>query len=239
MPEDERDSAGEDATQAMPLAGEELGLPSRSSDDATRRMDMPPAVEPGNEPGDGMASTRIISRSGGPSAPATERIAFAPVDSNIARWLIVLAIVIGLLVGGSVGFAGRKPVDSNVVARGLVSADGGVLTFDGTGKLTVPANALSTATSIKIRRENVNRRVRLGQVGDPRSVLYEPGELVVYVFEPPNLRFQQPVTIELPRDGNGTAVFIDDADSSPRIISGRAGNSTVTIETTSFSFDSP
>lgn len=253
MPEDERD---DDATQAIPSSdpsddsGDDTQYMTTDDDstsvmpadsEATRRMDPEPdeatrqiGALPSNEP----PATRPIARDDPMLAPPqpTERIAFAE-ERNLSAWLIATAVVIALLIGGLVGYTQRKPSDANVVARALVSPDGGVVPFDGQGKLTVPRGALPTATAITIRRETIDHRVRLGAEGDPRSVVYEAGELVVYVFEPSTLRFQQPVAIELPRPGNGSAVLVD-TKAGARVIGGEVVDGAVKIETTSFGFDS-
>jgi hypothetical protein len=169
-------------------------------------------------------------------APATERI-MLPERRPVGTWLIAAVVVVALLTGAAVGYTQARPSDNNVVARALVGPDGGVMTFDGKGALTVPKGALPAPTAITVRKDAIGQRVRLGAESDPRSVTYEPGELVVYAFEPSDLRFQQPVTIELPRNGNGSAVFVD-VRGSPRVIPAEASGDTVKIETTSFTFDS-
>jgi hypothetical protein len=221
--------ADDDATSVMPANDDATRRMDPGPDEATRQMRAPPADEP--------PPTRRITREDPMLAPPpTERIAYAE-ERNLSAWLIATVVVTALLIGGLVGYTQRKPSDANVVARALVSPDGGVVPFDGQGKLTVPRGALPTATAITIRRETVDHRVRLGPEGDPRSVVYEPGELVVYVFEPSTLRFQQPVTIELPRQGNGSAVLVD-TKTGARVIPGEVVDGVVKIETTSFGFDS-
>jgi hypothetical protein len=159
-----------------------------------------------------------------------------PERPNVAGWLIALIVIVALLLGGILGYTQRQPSDENVVARGLVGPDGATLTFPGGGQLVIPRNALPTATVVKIRKETVDRSIRLGVEGDPRVTVYDPGELVVYVFEPPDLNFQAPVTIVLPRHGSGSAVLVDDR-GEPRVVAGEVKGDTVTIETTSFAFD--
>jgi hypothetical protein len=211
------DDGGGDATRAMPVP-----------DEATRRMDIPAAAEP--------AATRRMSRQTVSSSPMTERLAVPQAGRSLASGLIATIVVVALIAGGVVGYRQHRPSDTNVVARALVGPGGGVMSFDGAGKLTVPTGALPSPTAITIRRERIDQRVRLGAEGEPGTVTYEPGELVVYAFEPPDLRFQQPVTIELPRQGDGGAVFVD-ARGAPRVIPGTVSGNVVKISTTGFSFD--
>lgn len=221
----------DEPTRMMPRSDEatrRIGRPATSGADPTRRLSVPSAAEP--------APTRRMDRRSVTSGPVTERLTVPEARRDLARGLIAVIVVVALLAGGVVGYLQHEPSDANVVARALVGPDGGVITFDGAGKLTVPSGALPSPTAITIRRDTIDQRVRLGAEGDPNSVAYEPGELVVYAFEPPDLRFQQPVTIELPRTGDASAVFVD-ARGSPRVVQGTASGNLVQVETTSFSFD--
>ena len=201
---------GDDATRAM------------AADEATRRVDAPAASRP--------EATRRIGRHTAPSAPMTERLVMPEAGRSLAGGLIATIVVVALLVGGVFGYRQHRPSDANVVARALVGPGGGVLTFDGTGKLTIPKGALPSPTAITVRRDTIDERVRLGAEGAAGTVTYEPGELVVYAFEPPDLRFQQPVTIELPRNGDGSAVFVD-APGAPRVIPGEPSGNVVKLTT--------
>lgn len=224
MPADERDA---DETQA--LSPDETQALS-STDEPTRAI-----------PVDASSTQRMSSEtvaasrpSAGASAYATERIV-VPRRASLAPWLIGLIIVVALVVGAALGYTQTRPSDRNVVARALVSPNGGVMRFDGSGRLSVPKGALPSPTAITIRRDTVDHPVRLGAEDDPRSVTYRAGELVVYAFEPADLRFQQPVTIELPRVGDASAVFVD-VRGSPHVVPAQADGKTVRIQTLSFSF---
>ena len=220
--------ATDEPTRAMPVADEatrRMDVPERGSSEATRRLDVPAQPPP----------TRRMERQVVTSSPATERLV-VPAGRAIGPWLIATIVLVALGVGGIVGYTQHGPSDRNVVARALVGTGGGVMTFDGVGKLTIPSGALPSPTAITVRRETIDQRVRLGAEGDADAVTYEPGELVVYAFEPADLRFQQPVKIELPRRGEGSAVFVD-ARGSPRVMPGNASGNTVKIETSSFAFD--
>jgi hypothetical protein len=244
MPPDERDT---DETQALSEPTDQTQAfsppdePTRALHDAegpadaTRRLTPPPTAH--GQPTQHIGHDTVVSPAHPPSPRgtyATERIVL-PQRASLAPWLIALVIVVALVVGAVLGYTQTRPSDNNVVARALVSPNGGVMKFDGPGRLTVPKGALSSPTAITIRRDTVDHPVRLGAEGDPRSVTYDAGELVVYAFEPSDLRFQQPVTIELPRRGKGSAVFVD-VGGSPHVVPGQAKDDTVTIQTMSFSF---
>jgi hypothetical protein len=235
-------SSVDEPTRMMPVDGESLEdeatrrmdqpLAEPSDPPPTRRMDPPPAIDP--------PPTRRIGQEEMPyqpsvAAPRTE-VLHVPVKRPVGTWVVATIVALALIAGGVIGYAQRRPSDANVVARALVSPDGGVMTFDGTGKLTVPKGALPAPTAITIRKDTIDQTVRLGAEGDPSSVTYDPGEIVVYAFEPADLRFQQPVTIELPRTGTASAVFVD-ARGSPRVMGANTDGDTVKVETTSFSFE--
>jgi hypothetical protein len=203
-----------------------MDAPPPGGSDPTRRIDV------GTQP----SPTRRMERQAVTSGPATERLAVPESRRAVGSWLIAMIVLVALVAGGIAGYTQTDPSDGNVVARALVSAGGGVMTFDGKGKLTVPSGALPSPTAITVRRETIDQRVRLGAEGDPNAVTYEPGELVVYAFEPVDLRFQQPVEIELPRSGDASAVFVD-ARGSPRVVPGSVSGDVVKITTSSFSFD--
>ena len=234
MPSDERD---DDAAQALSAEETQALTPEETralsgTDEPTRAITSPGDVGSTQR----MTSDTVAAPRPSAHAPtyATERIV-VPARPSLAPWLIGLIVVIALLVGAVLGYTQTRPSDRNVVARALVSPNGGVMKFDGSGKLTVPKGALSSPTAITIRRDTVDHPVRLGAEDDPRSVTYEAGELVVYAFEPSDLRFQQPVTIELPRAGNGSAVFVN-VRGSPHVVPADAGGKTVKVQTMSFTF---
>lgn len=206
----------DDPTRAMPRA-----------DDATQAMARGHVHEP--------AATHHLEPISAPASTRTERIAL-PARPAVGAWLIAALVVIGLIVGGLLGYMQTEASDDNVVAQALVDADGGVLTFDQVGRLEVPRDALPTATAITIRREKLDRRVRLGAADDPRSRVYDAGELDVYVFEPADLRFQRPVKITLPRQGDAAAVLVDSEDTA-RVLPAKGNAATVELETMNFSFD--
>jgi hypothetical protein len=243
MTDDPRDetqalSPVDEPTRMIPASDE----PTRAianPDEATRRIDAPgpgEIAEPTRRIDAPPPSTRRMDRQAVAASPPTERIVLPDATRGVGAWLIALIVVLALVVGGFVGYEEHGPSGRGVVARALVSSAGGVMPFDGVGKLIVPSGALPTPTAITIRRQAIQQRVRLGTEGDAGAVSYDPGELVVYAFEPADLHFQQPVTIELPRSGDASAVFID-ARGSPRVIQGAPSGDVVKVRTTSFAFD--
>ena len=221
------DPEDDDATSAFdPIA-----------DDETRAFD--PRGEPPGAPRDSVADPTATQRLGATPVPGggprTERIRAAQ-QRSLAGWLIALAVIVAFVVGGALGYSQREGSDEGVIAKALVATNGGVLDFAGSGKLEVPQNALPTATAIAVRKVTNDNRIRLGGEADPSSAVYEPGELEMYAFEPSDLRFQQPVTITLPRPPEGTALLIDTPDGA-RVVGIDPEGTTVTFETDSFAFE--
>ena len=225
-------SPADEPTRMMPSEGEPTRRmdvpPAPGGADPTRRIEVTPAAAP--------VPTRRMERGAVAPGPATERLAVPATRRGVGAWLIATIVTVALITGGVAGYTQHEPSDGNVVARALVGPGGGVITFDGKGKLTVPGGALPSPTAITVRRVTIDQRVRLGAEGDPSAVTYEAGELVVYAFEPADLRFQQPVVIELPRTGDASAVFVD-TRGSPRVMQGNVSGDVVKISTSSFSFD--
>ena len=226
------DGEGE-PTRLMPARDEathRMSTPPTSDDAATRRLDVRTAAGAGPE------ATRRLRRRTVTTTPPTERIVVPDARRGLASGVIALIVVVALVVGGLVGYREHEPSDGNVVSRALVGPGGGVMTFDRVGKLTIPTGALPSPTAITIRRDTIGQRVRLGAEGDPGTVTYEPGELVVYAFEPADLRFQQPVVVELPRTRDGSTIFVD-ARGAPRVVQGDVKGQVVKISTTAFTFE--
>jgi hypothetical protein len=203
--------------------------PLSDDDDATRAIDPPPVYEHA-------ATQRIGTTPVGDTGPRTERIALAE-QRSLAGWLIALILVVALGIGVALGYSQAEGGDDGVEARALVGPKGGVLDFaDDAGKLEIPPGALPTATAITVRQVTNTTRFRLGPESDPASVLYEPGQLEMYVFEPAGLNLQKPAKITLPRPANGSALLVDTPDG-PRVVGADAQGNSVKIETTTFSFD--
>jgi hypothetical protein len=200
-----------------------------SVDESTKRIVPPPVPE-------AQATQRMTPAVAAASGPHTERLAMRQ-ERNMAGWLVALAIVVALAVGGAIGYAQSGGSDEGEVARMLVGAQGGVIEFGKIGRVEIPADALPTATAITVRKVTNENRVRLGTEGDPRSVLYEPGELQMYAFEPADLRFQHPVKITIPRPNKGEALLVDTPDGAQVVAAKETDGDSALIETMSFSFD--
>ncbi len=141
-------------------------------------------------------------------------------------------VVASLLGAGYAGYANNDSAD-DVIAGGRVTPDGGGLTFDNGGRISVPPGALSTATTITVRRVRVDRRVQLDREGE-RPITYERGELAAYAFEPSDQTFLKDITIELPAP-NGGALLIARGNTL-RVIPVQQGEDTVVITTQQLSF---
>lgn len=216
-----------DATRPIDPISDET-RPVDRLDEPTRRMDAPPAPEP--------TATQRVAPLPAAAAPATETLVIPRREARGVSWLVALAIVLALAVGAAVGYAQRGGSDEGVVARELVGPKGGVIEFGKVGKVEVPAQALPTATAITVRKVTNENRVRLGPEGDPRSVLYEPGELQMYAFEPPDLHFQHPVKITIPRPNDGEALLVDTPEGA-RVVAAKGDGDKAVIETDSFAFE--
>jgi hypothetical protein len=227
----------DDATRAMDADEGEATRAMDADDAATTRV--PRGVEVTSAmaaPYDaGPDTTRHIERAAEPTGPHTERIYMQDNTPPMAGWVIAAIIVLALLVGVVIGYSSADPSDNNVLARALVSTEGGTLDFDGRGKVEIPKDALTTGTVITVRKEKIERRVRLGPEGDPNTVVYDPGQLEVYVFEPAGLQFQKEVTITLPRTTNGEGLLVD--AKQPRVIPGEVKDDVIIVKTNTFGFD--
>ena len=210
-----------DATQMM-RDGEETRMIGDEAP-ATRRMDAPIADEP--------AATRRIAPATAAAGPTTEHIA-VPLQRETGPWLIAMMVAFGLIVGAVLGYSQSDPSDDNVLTSALVGPKGGVLRFEQRGEVAIPAGALSTATVIKVRKEAVERRVRLGTEGDPNSRVYEAGELDVYAFEPAGLKFLKRIKIVLPKQGEVNGVLVD--SDEPRVIAADVKGDVVELRTDNF-----
>jgi hypothetical protein len=158
-----------------------------------------------------------------------------PADGR-TRWLGVLGIVLivaSLLAGGYFGYASSSD-DRNVIARGTVTERGGGLTFDSAGRIEIPSGAVSSEVTITVRRVRINRPVRLSRGSGESPITYDRGELSAYSFEPSDLTFLRPITIELPAR-NGGALLIARANSLVVIPAERRGD-TLVVTTQQLSF---
>jgi hypothetical protein len=115
-----------------------------------------------------------------------------PSPSVLALGFLALAAG-AFLVGIAVASTMQPEPAGSVVAAQQVGPSGGTVRFAG-GELRIPSGALASRTKIVVRRTIVGQRV---QVRPPRGaiVVFEPGKLVAYGFEPEDVRFRQPAMI--------------------------------------------
>jgi hypothetical protein len=175
-----------------------------------------------------------------PAAPVPEshtEILEIPRDPRAARTsgLAVAIVVLAFIGAALLGYTTRVPNPSGTVARALVGPNGGALTFDGSGRLEIQRGALSTATTITIRKVKLNQVVKLTrQNGEVKE--FQPGQVVMYTFEPNNTTFNAPVTIRLPVQGDADAALVV-AGSNVRLITGNKEANTFVIQTSNFEFN--
>jgi hypothetical protein len=150
--------------------------------------------------------------------------------TGLAAAMVVLALVIGAIVG----YATRSPHPSGVVAQGLVKPDGGLIPFDGSGRVEIPRGALSTATNVVIRRVALDQDITLRRA-DGTTQEFKKGTVTLYSFEPSDTRFNQPITIRLPAKGTADTALVVASDEV-RVIAGEQQGNVFVITTEDFSF---
>jgi hypothetical protein len=123
--------------------------------------------------------------------------------------LIVLAVAAGgFLVGIATASVVPRSQDDPALVSQSVGPSGGIVRFDG-GEVRVPSGALAEQRTIAVHRSVVDRRVRIDPGGKADPIVYEPGRLVAYRFEPDDITFAQPVQIafRLPAGAENGTVF--------------------------------
>jgi hypothetical protein len=143
------------------------------------------------------ASTSLID------VPASRR------TSQLA--LVVLAVAAGgFLLGIGTASIVPRPDDDGVppLVAQQVGPSGGIVRFDG-GEVRVPSGALAGQRTIEVHRFVVDRRVRVDPGGKADPIVFAPGRLVAYRFEPEDVTFAEPVQIafRLPAGAENGTVF--------------------------------
>lgn len=113
-------------------------------------------------------------------------------SSVVALTFLVVAAAT-FLAGIAVAALSTREPAGTVLASQRVGPAGGTVRFQG-GEIRVPAGSLGNAVRIVVRRTVVDDRVRVRPPGRGFRI-YDPGELVAYVFEPADLEFLRPVTL--------------------------------------------
>jgi hypothetical protein len=122
--------------------------------------------------------------------------------------LVLLAVAAaGFLIGiAMASVVPRTANDTQPLVAQQVGPSGGTVRFDG-GEVRIPSGALSEVRTIEVHRFVVDRRVRIDPGGKAETIIFEPGRLLAYRFEPSDIAFDEPVEINfrLPsRAENGT-----------------------------------
>lgn len=145
----------------------------------------------------------------GPAAPTTVLPSdddSSPRSSIVALTFLAVAAA-AFLVGIAVASTVRENPPGVVVVSQRAGPSGATIRFAG-GEIRVPPGALGAPTRIVVRRTVVTRRVRVRPPSGSVRV-YDPGELVAYIFEPRNITFLRPVTLiyRLRTDAGGGVAF--------------------------------
>ncbi len=130
----------------------------------------------------------------GTSAPTT---VLPPADdsprSSVVALTFLAVAAAAFLIGIAVASTVRDNPTGTVIASRRAGPSGATIRFDG-GEIRVPPGALGAPTRVVVRRTVVTRRVRVRPPNGTVRV-YNPGELVAYIFEPRDLTFLRPVTL--------------------------------------------
>jgi hypothetical protein len=131
----------------------------------------------------------------------------------------------------------REPVGS-LLASERAGPAGKTIRFDG-GEIRIPPGALASPTRIIVRQTVVPERVQVRPPGGVVQV-FDPGELIAYVFEPTSVEFLRPVTLILRlRDRSGGAATFARVGDATLLLSGKvdADRGTVAIDVSDFRFN--
>lgn len=136
----------------------------------------------------------------------------SPRPSVLGLTFLVVAAA-AFLVGIALASTIRDAPPGVPLASEEVGPSGGTVRFSG-GEIRIPAGALASPTRIEVRRTVVADRVQIRPPERPVQV-FDPGELVAYVFEPRDVDFLRPVTLvfRLGEDVRDATAFarVDDA----------------------------
>lgn len=154
--------------------------------------------------------------------------------------LTFLAVAAGaFLIGIAAAAFVRDDPPGVVVASQRAGPAGATVRFQG-GEVRIPAGALAGSTRIVVRRTVVAERVRVRPPGGVFQV-YNPGELVAYVFEPAALDFLRPVTLIFRLDErDGDAAAFARVGGATLLLGGKVDiqRGTLAVEVSNFRFNS-
>ena len=136
--------------------------------------------------------------SAAPTAFITEVHDEQPRTAVIALSFLVIAAG-AFLVGIAAASTIKDDPPGTVLASQSVGPSGGTVRFSG-GEIRGPQGAVGSPMEVTVRRTVVGQRVQVRPPG--RNVLvFDPGELVAYVFEPEDADFLRPVTLVFRLEG--------------------------------------
>jgi hypothetical protein len=110
------------------------------------------------------------------------------------------------LLGIAFATATTRQLHETTIAHDSIGPSGGTLRFEG-GEVVVPPGAVTQQVEFVVRRSTYDDEVTVR--GD-KPVVFGPGKLFAYRFEPTDIDFIQPVaiTFRLPEGArNGTAFY--------------------------------
>lgn len=184
-----------------------------------------------------------IEFGGKPPVEPAPTVAIPPAAEGPSRssvlGLTFLAVAAGaFLIGIAAAALVRDEPAGLVAASQRAGPAGATIRFQG-GEVRIPSGALANTTRIVVRRTVVAERVRVRPPGGTFQI-YNPGELVAYVFEPAELDFLRPVTLIFrlsERDGDA-ATFARVGDAT-LLLGGKVDRArgTVAVEVSDFRFN--
>ncbi len=226
------DEYDDDRTQRMDADDADLD----DTGEATRALGRPTEETTQRVPG---GADEFPTRRYDPATPVEAdhtEILDIPPDPRAGRatGMAVAMVILAFLVAVAVGYATRTPHPPGLIANGIIGPNGGVLPFDGAGRLEVPRGALTTTAAIKIRRVSLDQDISLRRQ-DGTTQDFDKGTVTLYAFEPTTTTFSRPVTIRLPMKGSADVALVVSGDRV-KAVAGTQQGDTFVITTTSFDF---
>lgn len=141
------------------------------------------------------------------AAPTTQLERPAPTVRRSQVALIFVAVAAAsFLVGLALASGTRSRSTDEAIASADIGPSGGTIRFEG-GQVRVPEGAVDEVVHFVVRRGTVDDRIRVDAADAP--LVFEPGKLTAYRFEPTNVTFRQPVELlfRLPVGARNGTVF--------------------------------